>query len=236
MMFNPSEESVLFHKMSQDYSSDPSVHQDWNRPVSTGTTLVAVEFKDGVVFGADSRTTSGSFVHNRVTDKLVEITDRVYCCRSGSAADTQAVTEIVRYHMNFYEMEMNERPQVKAVANVCRDMLYNYREQLLAGIIVGGWDKQNGGQIYSIPLGGVLLRRKFALGGSGSGYLYGYADSNYKSGMTKEESIDFVKNCLSMAISRDGSSGGVARIAAITESGVERFLFKPNQLVPLFKE
>ena len=31
----------------------------WDEPVTTGTTILAVEFDGGVVIGADSRTTSG---------------------------------------------------------------------------------------------------------------------------------------------------------------------------------
>ena len=36
---------------------------------------------------------------NRVTDKLTFLHDRIYCCRSGSAADTQAVADIVHYNL-----------------------------------------------------------------------------------------------------------------------------------------
>ena len=32
---------------------------------------------------------------NRVTDKLTYVHDRIYCCRSGSAADTQAIADVV---------------------------------------------------------------------------------------------------------------------------------------------
>ena len=39
---------------------------------------------------------------NRVTDKLTRITDNIYCCRSGSAADTQAVADMVTYHLDFH--------------------------------------------------------------------------------------------------------------------------------------
>lgn len=63
---------------------------------------MAVEFRDGVVIGADSRTTTGAYIANRVTDKLTRVTDYIYCCRSGSAADTQAVADIVGYHLNFH--------------------------------------------------------------------------------------------------------------------------------------
>jgi hypothetical protein len=39
---------------------------------------------------------------NRVTDKLTYVHDRVYCCRSGSAADTQAVADFVHYYMQMF--------------------------------------------------------------------------------------------------------------------------------------
>lgn len=36
---------------------------------------------------------------------------------------------------------------------------------LETGLIVGGWDKYEGGKIYSVPLGGTLLEQPFAIGG-----------------------------------------------------------------------
>lgn len=67
------------------------------------TTIMAVEFDGGVVIGADSRTSTGTYVANRVTDKLTKLTDKIYCCRSGSAADTQAIADIVAYSLNYHE-------------------------------------------------------------------------------------------------------------------------------------
>jgi hypothetical protein len=45
------------------------------------------------------------FKANRVTDKLTHVHDRIYCCRSGSAADTQAVADIVHYYLQMYRYE-----------------------------------------------------------------------------------------------------------------------------------
>ena len=36
---------------------------------------------------------------------------------------------------------------------------------LETGLIVGGWDKYEGGKIYGIPLGGTLIEQPFAIGG-----------------------------------------------------------------------
>jgi len=64
---------------------------------------MAVQYADGVVIAADSRTSTGSYVANRVTNKLTQLHDTIYCCRSGSAADTQAVADIVKYYLNIHE-------------------------------------------------------------------------------------------------------------------------------------
>ena len=57
----------------------------------TGTTIVAVQYADGVVIGADSRVSTGRYVSNRASDKLTPLSDYVWLLRSGSAADTQLV-------------------------------------------------------------------------------------------------------------------------------------------------
>lgn len=63
---------------------------------------MAVEFDGGVIIGADSRTTTGAYIANRVTDKLTKIHDSIYCCRSGSAADTQAIADVVSFQLEFH--------------------------------------------------------------------------------------------------------------------------------------
>ena len=73
-------------------------------------------------------------------------------------------------------------------------VIYENKNQLMAGIIIGGWDPINGPSVYSIPLGGSLHKRSFAIGGSGSSYIYGYCDSQYKENMTRQDAINFTKN------------------------------------------
>lgn len=49
-------------------------------------------------------------------------------------------------------------------------------------------------QVYSVPMGGMMVRQSFAIGGSGSSYIYGYVDATYREGMTKEECLQFTAN------------------------------------------
>lgn len=101
---------------------------------------------------------------------------------------------------------------------------------LTAGIIVAGWDASKGGQVFAIPVGGALLERPFAIGGSGSTYIYGFCDAYFKPGMTRDQCEEFVAKALSHAMARDGSSGGVIRMAIIDENGVERKFIPGNKL------
>lgn len=45
--------------------------------VLTGTTIIACSYDGGVVLGADSRTSSGSYVANKAADKITKVCDKV---------------------------------------------------------------------------------------------------------------------------------------------------------------
>ena len=101
--------------------------------------------------------------------------------------------EILTEMFLLYSIEMNEPPKVETVATTFRQYCYQYRDSLTAGILVAGWDKYKGGQVYILPLGGMLLRQKVALSGSGSSYIYGFVDTTYRENMQAEEAVEFIK-------------------------------------------
>ncbi|KAM9918507.1 hypothetical protein OXX59_008607, partial [Metschnikowia pulcherrima] len=199
--------------------------------VSLGTSIMAVKFADGVILGADSRTTTGTYIANRVSDKLTQIHDTIYCCRSGSAADTQAVADIVKYQLQMHAVQLppGEKPTTKVAASIFQEMCYNNKDSLSAGIICAGYDDRNKGSVYSVPIGGSIHEQEYAIAGSGSTFIYGWCDENFKPGMKKDECVQFIKAALSEAIKWDGSSGGVIRMVVLTEAGVERLIFYPEE-------
>ena len=81
-----------------------------------------------------------------------------------------------------------------------------------------------------MTLGGSLLDVPFAMSGSGSTYIYGYADANWRPDFNKEEAINFAKASVSLAMSRDGASGGIVRLAVISKDGVERINVRADEL------
>ncbi|KRY36853.1 Protein RFT1 -like protein [Trichinella spiralis] len=203
--------------------------------ISDGTTLVACEFEHGVIIAADTRTSSGSLVVSRVSNKISPVSEYICCMRSGSSADTQAVADIAKYQISVYEMEHKCSIPVSIAAEIFRSICYRYRNDITAGIIVCGWDSVNGGQIYSIPISGMIMKQCWTAGGSGSVYAIGYLDTNFKPNMTEEEANNFIRKALAIAISRDGSSGGCIRLCSITEKGMEHSLIPADQVADLLK-
>eukprot|EP00968_Pinguiococcus_pyrenoidosus_P008698 scaffold641_cov237-Pinguiococcus_pyrenoidosus.AAC.6 len=92
----------------------------------------------------------------------------------------------------------------------------------MAATIVAGWDPVEQGSVWSLPLGGTMLKQNYATGGSGSTFIAGFCDSQFRPNMSKEECQTFVKTAISHAMARDGSSGGIIRLCTITENGVIR--------------
>jgi 20S proteasome subunit beta 1 len=75
------------------------------------------------------------------------------------------------------------------------------------------------------------MHQSYSIGGSGSTYIYGFCDAHFRKGMSRIECEKFVTQALSLAMARDGSSGGVVRLAIIDKDGVERKMV-PGNLLP----
>ncbi|KAI6189398.1 Proteasome subunit beta [Aphelenchoides bicaudatus] len=197
-------------------------------PITTGTTLVAVEYADGVVIGTDSRTSSGSFVASRATDKITPVHDRLVICRSGSASDTQMIADIVRYYIEVHSTMENEPMSIYRAAQLYRKFLFDYREQLSASLILIGYDEKEGAQIYSLPPGGFVMRQNYYCSGSGGTYNMNYLDNHWKPDMSLQDAKDLVKQAVALSIHRDGASGGVIRMAVLNKDGTQREHFRQD--------
>lgn len=202
---------------------------------SCGTTTIACEYEGGVMLGADSRTTFGTYVSNPDAEKLTPIADNIYCCRSGTVADTQAVADLVVYHLDLdvadWLQPMTEPPLVFRAANLFQKIIHANEGSITASFIVAGWDKVKGGQVYALPTSGTLSRQNCAVGGSGSSYILGYVDKEWRPNMKRGECVEFIKTGLALAMARDYASGGRINIG-ILESGktLERVIFTPDEV------
>jgi len=97
-------------------------------------------------------------------------------------------------------MVHQQSPSVHVAATMLEGLCYSNKDRLSAGIIVAGWDPISGGTVYNIPLGGGLFKGPWAIGGSGSTYIYGYCDATFREGWGRDETVEFVRNGMSLSI------------------------------------
>ena len=199
-------------------------------PISTGTTLVAARFgpgpsgsasESGIIIGADSRTSRGSYISNRGAKKLNIVRPNIVVARSGSAADTQSLTEELALELSDLERSSgSEKLRVSTAAHILRRYSYASKDKLSASLICAGWDSTAGFQLYTIVQGGSLMQStSFAIAGSGSSFIYGWCDRSWREKMSRDECIEFVSRAIELAKNRDGSSGGPTNLIEIEYGG-----------------
>lgn len=100
-----------------------------NHGADLQTTIMAASFDGGVVLGADSRTSTGNYIANRVTDKLTPLAENVYVCRSGSAADTQNLSSYVQHFLAQHRLDLDREVGVKTAAQLAKNLVYQNKVQ-----------------------------------------------------------------------------------------------------------
>jgi 20S proteasome subunit beta 1 len=89
--------------------------------------------------------------------------------------------------------------------------------------------------VFSLPIGGTVVPVKWAVDGSGSTYIWGFLDSEFREGLTREEAQALVLKATCLAMSTDGSSGGCVRLVTIDAAGDVRS-YHPQSELPVFHD
>jgi 20S proteasome subunit beta 1 len=205
--------------------------------VELGTTLLAVTYKDGVVVGADTRTSVSGYVSNRFAYKIAPILGQAVICRSGSAADTQQLADKTKWELQARDYRYQIRPTLTQISSLLRSLMIERSGELSASLICAGYDREMGcGRIYSISTSGFLMEEEgFAVSGSGSTFILGHIDNAYIPDMSEEDAVDFVVQSVQLAMGRDGSSGGFVRVHVLNAAGQKTLTMYPkdsNQKAP----
>lgn len=106
------------------------------KTTSTGTTIVGVLYKDGVVLGADTRATEGPIVADKNCSKIHYLADNMYCCGAGTAADTEMTTNLISSRMEMHRLNTGRQVRVVTAMQALKQMLFKWA---FSFSIVGRW-------------------------------------------------------------------------------------------------
>lgn len=197
---------------------------DYLTPEVTGTIHVVVRTEEGVVMAADSRSSAGSTATNPYSNKLWQVGPRVFFGRCGTTSHTQMITRMTRYALNVLNAntESGNKRDVRTAAEFASQFVQNNKQYLSGILMVGGYDEEEGPQVYEVTQTGFLVKRNLAVTGSGSAYVTALIDATYREDFTLEQATEFAIRAVSHAIVRDGSCGGVVSVVQIMKDKVVR--------------
>lgn len=186
----------------------------------TGTTIVGVIFKDGVLLGADTRATNGSTVADKNCEKIHYIAPNIYCCGAGTAADTENVTGLISSQLELHRLSTGRDSRVKTACTLLKQHLFKYQGNIGAALVLGGIDV-NGPSLYSIHPHGSVDKLQYVTMGSGSLAAMAVFEAGFKSDMDLEQAKNLVKDAICAGIFHDLGSGSNVDMTVITKDGID---------------
>lgn len=186
----------------------------------TGTTIVGVIYKDGVVLGADTRATEDTVVADKNCSKIHYIADNIYCCGAGTAADTEMTTQMISSQLELHRLNTGRKPRVCTANRLLKQMLFRYQGHISAALVLGGVDS-TGPHLYSVYPHGSTDKLPYVTMGSGSLAAMSVFERGFKPNLEKEEAKKLVRNAIAAGIFNDLGSGSNVDVCVITKDKVE---------------
>ncbi len=200
-----------------------------NSILKTGTTILGIVCKDGVVMASDKQITAGNLVIGKNYKKTITINDYLLISFTGMVSDAQRVPKLLAAELKLKELRSKSRPTIKQASSLLANMSYSGIRQpsmipQQAGFLLGGFNEDGSVELYSIePAGSVVKVDDYdANFGSGMPYVLGLLERQYKEGLTIEEGVELAKEALKSSTQRDIGSGYGIDIFTITKEGIKK--------------
>lgn len=201
----------LFTKLGSETSVLPKA---WK----TGTTIVGIIYKDGVVLGADTRATGGTEVVDKNCEKIHYLAPNIWCCGAGTAADTEKTTELIASNLELLRLSTGTQSRVVTALTLTKRMLYKYQGHVSAALIIGGTDV-NGPHLYSLHPHGSTQRLPYTTMGSGSLAAMAVFETRYAEDLEEDKAIELVRDAIRAGIFNDLGSGSNVDVTVIRNDG-----------------
>ncbi len=183
--------------------------------VASRTTTVGMVLRDYVVLAADRRATAGYYVAHKRTRKIVKITDYMAMTTSGLVADAQALADMLREELRYYELTTGRRPTVHAAANILAAIIYSSARfyPYIVQLLLGGYDTAP--RLYMIDWFGTVTSERYTATGSGSPIALGVIEEGYREDLSLDEAMELAARAVRAAMERDTATGNGIDVVAI---------------------
>ena len=202
-----------------------------NNILKSGTTIIGVVCKDGIVMGADRQTTAGNLVMSKNTQKAVQINNYLVVSGTGNASDIEMQKKIIAAELRLKELKSKKRPSVREAANLIAMITYrNIRNPSMipsiVGTLVAGFNEDDTTELYTVEPAGTAIKVEDydANFGSGMPFVLGFLEREYKKDIDTKKGVLLVTDALKSSTQRDTGSGYGIDIFTIKKEGIKHEL------------
>ncbi|KAI5466682.1 nucleophile aminohydrolase [Mariannaea sp. PMI_226] len=213
------------------FMNDNGPKQNTQQPIVTGTSVVAIKFKDGVVIAADNLASYGSLARFTDVKRLRTFADSSVLGFSGDISDMQYLNRHLTDLTLSEAYDSPDKPRLNA-ANLHRylaKLLYNRRsnfDPLWNHLLVAGLDDDEAPFLAAADLLGSTYTAPSLATGFGSMLAQPILrrhvpDEESTRNLSKEQAIEIIKECMKVLYYRDARSLDTYSIAIVTKDGVD---------------
>jgi 20S proteasome subunit beta 2 len=227
-------ENVHRNKLINDLAAS-STSSYLPQATKTGTTIVGMVYRDGVVLGADTRATGGTEVAEKNCEKIHYLAPNMYCCGAGTAADTEKTTDLIASQLALLRLETQSQSRIVTACTLLKRRLFRYQGHISAALVLGGCDI-NGPHVYQIYPHGSTGKLPYTTMGSGSLAAMAIFEQRWRENMSEEEAVDLVQRAILAGVFNDLGSGSNCDTCVIRMDGTMKYTrgaVKPNETQPL---
>ncbi|XP_020811616.1 proteasome subunit beta type-7 [Drosophila serrata] len=189
------------------------------KAVRTGTSIVGLIYRDGVILGADTRATEGPIVSDKNCSKIHYLQNHIYCCGAGTAADTEMMTVMTSAELDMHSLNTGRSVvPVVCASMLLRRTLFRYQGHIGAALLLGGVDR-SGPQIYCIYPCGSNDKIPYVAMGSGTLAAMSVLEHGWRPDLDYEEGKQLVREAISAGVFNDLGSGSNIDLCVITAKG-----------------
>jgi proteasome beta subunit len=209
--------------------------------LKTGTTILGIVCRDGIVMAADRQITAGHYVMSKRFPKVNKINEYLVVSWTGGLADAQKLSKLIAAELKLKELRSHSRPTIKQSANLVATITYSQIRQPsmipnIVGTLIGGFNEDGTTELYTIePAGSVIRIEDYdANFGSGMPYVLGLLERQYKKDMSVKEGTELALEALKASTQRDIGSGFGIDVFAITKDGIKKVV--EQEILPEYRD
>ena len=179
-----------------------------------GTTVVALKFAAGVVFGGDRRATEGFTIADEKMEKVFAADDLSVIAIAGAAGQAIEIVKLFQLELEHYEKITGDRLSLEGKANRLAQMIRGNLPMAIQGLVVvplfGGFDERRaeGRIFYYDATGGRWEEDDYHSTGSGGRPARSSLKKRWRPGLDRDAALEVAVEALVDASQEDAATGG----------------------------